>query len=156
MSRKISNKMDLRKNTRSSASLKLFLINNFIFPLISYAKRRKTMMMKNLGKDGKHFCFLHDVTTCASWRVTYIVFHRNKAHLGVNDASSAILVNLYTLVTKSSSTENQRAIKLGRIRFKISQTSLSTIVKRIAGQIEFQICLFPSTNCQPENGIHLI
>ena len=94
--------MDLRKNTRSSASLKLFLMNNFIFPLISYVKReklRKTMMMKNLGKDGKHFCFLHGVTTCASWRVTNIVFHRNKAHSRVNDASSAILVNLYTLVT---------------------------------------------------------
>ena len=101
MSRNISNKMDLRKNTRSSTSLKLFLMNNFIFPLISYVKREKLRktMIKNVGKDGKHFCFLHDVTTCASWRVTYIVFHRNKAHSRVNDASSAILVNLYTLVT---------------------------------------------------------
>ena len=43
---------------------------------------------ENKGSDAINFCFLHDVTIWASWEATIIVFHRDKAPVWVNDASS--------------------------------------------------------------------
>ena len=51
------------------------------------------------------------------------------AELKRTNTENLIFVNLHTPVSLSSSTENRRAIKVGQIRFYMSQTPISTIAE---------------------------